>query len=408
VPKTRSEKSRKAVLAALALGTFFVGWDSLVTVPLLPAITRETGVSADLGALLVTAYALAYLLSAPLFGAISDRIGRRSMILAGMMVLGIGTILTGFGNSLTALLVFRALTGVGAGMVEPSVYALIGDRFSYGQRGRAVGLVTGTLIASTLFGVPLGGYLAELSSWRFTFWLIGGLAILAIAAVYAGLQDRPAEQAAGETPDLPSTPGRFRAAISTPSVFFALLATFLWFGGLQGTFANIGFYYTPNFGFGVAQNGLMLMVAGLASVAGSVVGGRLSDAWGKRTVVGASSVLAATGVLVLTAIASHTLVVAVASHLLWAAAFASGQAALTALISELNPKARGTVLALNTSSMFAGSMVFTGASAALLRVGGFSLLGLLSAVAALLVLPLALYLVRERAAGEPAAGTGRP
>jgi predicted MFS family arabinose efflux permease len=404
VPKTRSEKSRKAVLAALALGTFFVGWDSLVTVPLLPAITRETGVSADLGVLLVTAYALAYLLSAPLFGAISDRVGRRSMILAGMMVLGIGTILTGFGSSLTALLVFRALTGVGAGMVEPGVYALIGDRFSYGQRGRAVGLVTGTLIASTLFGVPLGGYLAELSSWRFTFWLIGGLAILAIAAVYAGLpQDRPAEQAAGETPDLPSTPGRFRAAISTPSVSFALLATFLWFGGLQGTFANIGLYYTLNFGFGVAQNGLMLMVAGLASVAGSVVGGRLSDAFGKRAVVSASSVLAATCVLVLTSIAAQNLLAAITAHVLWAAAFASGQAALTALISELNPKARGTVLALNTSSMFAGSMVFTGASAALLRAGGFSLLGLLSAVAALLVLPLALYLVKE-----PAAGTGCP
>jgi len=48
--------------------TFFVGWDSLVTVPLLPAMTEDTGIPADLGALLVSAYALAYLLSAPVFG----------------------------------------------------------------------------------------------------------------------------------------------------------------------------------------------------------------------------------------------------------------------------------------------------------------------------------------------------
>lgn len=93
---------RNKMLAALALCTFFVGWDSLVTVPLLPAITEETGVPRDLGALLlVTAYALAYLISAPVFGAISDRVGRKRMILLGMLVLAVGTALTGLGNDLT-------------------------------------------------------------------------------------------------------------------------------------------------------------------------------------------------------------------------------------------------------------------------------------------------------------------
>jgi predicted MFS family arabinose efflux permease len=150
------------------------------------------------------------------------------------------------------------------------------------------------------------------------------------------------------------------------------------------------------------------MVAGLASVAGSVVGGRLSDAFGKRAVVGVSSVLAATCVLALTSIAAQSLLAAVAAHVLWAAAFASGQAALTALVSELNPKVRGTVLALNTSFMFAGSMAFTGASAVLLQAGGFVYVGMLSAAAAILVLPLTLYLIRERLACEPTAESGCP
>ncbi len=101
---------------------FFVGWDSLVAVPLLPAMTADTGIPADLGALSVSAYAaLAYLLYAPIFGAISDRAGRKGTIFSGMVVLGAGTALTGFGNDFGTLLLFRAITGIGAGMVEPGV-----------------------------------------------------------------------------------------------------------------------------------------------------------------------------------------------------------------------------------------------------------------------------------------------
>jgi len=388
--------------------TFFVGWDSLITVPLLPAMTGDTGIPVGLGALLVSAYALAYLLSAPVFGAIlaPDPVG--GMIFSGMVVLGIGTALTGLGGSFSTLLLFRAVTGIGAGMVEPGVYALIGDRFPYERRGRAIGLVSGMLIASTLFGVPLGGYLAEVSTWRYTFWIIGGLAFLASAAVYLALPaDRPEsysrQGAAGSA--LRSTLGQFRTAFSAASVLFALLATFLWYGSLQGTFANAGIYYSRYFGFTEAQNGLVLMVAGLASVIGSIVGGRLADRFGKRTVVGISSVIAATSVFVLTSIVTGTLPAAIIVHVVWATAFASGFSALTALVSELNPEARGTVLALNTSFMFAGSLVFTAASAVLLRAGGFPLVGALSAVAALLVLPLTLYLIKKNVASKSSTGT---
>jgi len=397
-----SASGTNKLLAVLALCTFFVGWDSLVTVPLLPAMTNDTGIPADLGALLVSAYALAYLLSAPIFGAISDRVGRKGMIFSGMVVLGVGTALTGLGSSFSTLLLFRAVTGIGAGMVEPGVYALIGDRFPYERRGRAIGVVSGMLIASTIFGVPLGGYLAEISTWRYTFWIIGGLALVASVAVYIALPtDRPQldSRHGAASSALRSTLGQFRLAFSATSVLVALLATFLWFGSLQGTFANAGIYYSRYFGFTEAQNGLILMVAGLGSVIGSMAGGRLADRFGKRVVVGISSVIAAAGVFALTNVFTGALPAAVVVHVVWATAFASGFSALTALVSELNPEARGTVLALNTSFMFAGSLVFTAASAVLLRAGGFPLVGALSAVAALLVLPLTLYLIRERAPG---------
>ncbi|MDP9479543.1 MAG: MFS transporter, partial [Actinomycetota bacterium] len=267
----------------LAPCVFLVGLDAFVTVPLVPAIAADTGIPPDLGALLVTAYALAYAISAPLFGAISDRAGRKNVICLGALVLGVGTVLTGLGGTLTGLLLLRAVTGVGAGMLQPGVFAYVGDKVPYAARGRAMGTILASMSSATVLGVPVGAYLAGLGSWRWPFWAIGLLALLILLAVALLLpKDAPGSEATGDP--VASMLGRFRSALSAPSIPFALLASFLWFGSLQGTFANVGLFYARGFGLGTAQIGLILAAAGLGTVAGGALGGRLADRWGKRAV----------------------------------------------------------------------------------------------------------------------------
>jgi multidrug resistance protein len=379
-----------------------VGWGSLVTVPLVPAIAHGTGMVAESGALLVSAYALAFLLAAPVFGVVSNGFGRKNVIVAGMLVLAAGTALTGLGNGLVALLAARAVTGIGAGMVAPSVFALVGDLFPYEERGRATGVVSAMLVTSNVLGVPLSGVLAEAAGWRWAFFANAALAALALAAVLAGLpEDRlPGQTVPGDEPDTASD--GMKAALATPTIGLALLATFLWYGSLQGTYANVGLFYARRFGLDAADIGVVLMLAGLRSVAGNLLGGVLSDKVGKRAIAATSAPLAALGVSALTYVVpavSGGLVLAVGANLLWALAFSSGFSALAALVSELNEKARGAVLALNTSSVYTGSLAFTAASTALLGVGGFPLLGVVSAVAALAVVPLVFRLGEDHSGG---------
>ena len=125
----RSDGGIGKILPLLAPCPTLVGLDSLITVPLIPAIVRETAVAPNLGALMVTAYTLAYAVSAPVFGALSDRSGRRKRtIFFGSLMLGVGTALTGFGGGLRSVLFFRAVTGVGAEALMPGVLADVGDR----------------------------------------------------------------------------------------------------------------------------------------------------------------------------------------------------------------------------------------------------------------------------------------
>lgn len=138
-------------------------------------------------------------------------------------------------------------------------------------------------------------------------------------------------------------------------------------------FANVGLFYARGFDLETAQIGVILAAAGLGTVAGGALGGRLADRWSKRTVTAGSGALCAASVLGFSLTAGTGSVAAAAAvQVAWAIAFGCGQAALTTLVSELAPASRGTVLSLNSSFMFAGSTAFTAASAALLGVGASS------------------------------------
>ncbi|MBA4496545.1 MFS transporter [Paenactinomyces guangxiensis] len=335
-------------------------------------------------------YALAYMLFAPVFGAISDRFGRKNMILLGMFVLALGTALTAFASSLMELLIFRVITGLGAGILEPAVFSLVGDRFPYEKRGQAMGIVTGSLTMSTLVGVPLGSFMADLISWRWSFWSISFFCLFTFILLITGIQRDHGKRT--ESPILQGIFKPFHMAIFDIPVLFSLLATFLWFGGLQGMFANTGVFYHTRFQLSVSEVGVILSLAGLGSVVGSFVGGKWSDRYGKKKMIGFSSVCAAASLFSLSVIPTKEVVVAVIIHICWATAFGFGHAALTALISELNPAARGMVLSLNSSAMYAGMTVATALSSALLYEFGFWGVGSMCSLATFLVYPLLLFL----------------
>lgn len=385
--------SASRVLTISSFCAFLIGLDALIVSPLIPNMAASTHTGEYIGGLLVTAYALFYALSAPLFGPVSDHWGRKKLITVGMIVFTLGTALTGIGNSFPLLLLFRALSGFGGAMIMPSIFALAGDTFSYAQRGKAIGIIMGSLIGSTILGVPLGTFLALVSSWRWTFWIIGGCALLVLLIIMLLLPTAPPKR------DIPVSPTQayirqFRTAFTNPSVFFALLSTLLWTIGLQGMFAYIGVYYHESFKLNVGQIGLVILLAGSGSVVGLVFGGRLADKIGKKVVVVFSAIVAAVGVLSVSLL-THFLLAALVMHIIWSTSIGFGQSSLTALVSELTPTARGTVLSLNSSAQYIGTTISTGLAALLLSWGGFLSIGLMCALACLLVFPVVNFFVKE-------------
>ncbi|MBG0967146.1 MFS transporter [Bacillus sp. SRB1LM] len=389
-----NDRGIKPMLFILAIVAFFIGMDSLVVSPLIPDIAKATVTPIEKGGWLITSYALFYGLTAPLFGPISDKIGRKQMIVTGMFIFSVGTFCTGLTQDFNTILVFRALTGLSGAMVMPSIFALIGDKIPYKMRGMAMGMIMGAMVGSTVLGVPIGAFLTSVGNWQWTFY---GIGILALLVTFIALGALPKTPATNQIPV--SAPVAMVSAIKTAftnsSVFFALLSTFLWTIGLQGMFSYIGVYYKENFDYSVEKIGIVIFLAGAGSIIGNVVGGKLSDRIGKKSVVSIAAVIAAIGVISFSLLTNYA-VPAIIVHVLWSASIGLGQSSLTALISELSPKVRGTVMALNSSAMYIG-MMFASAGASWLLVGGktFLAIGILCAIASFLVLPIVHYLIKE-------------
>ncbi|HEY3991835.1 MAG TPA: MFS transporter [Ktedonobacteraceae bacterium] len=390
-----TQRGQRRVILVLALAIALIGLDAFMIVGLLPNMATSSGFSPAIGGLLVTVYALLYAVTAPIFGSISDRLGRKPLIVLGLLVLALGTALTGLGNNLALLLVCRAVAGLGAGILQPGVLAMVGDTTSYETRGRAMGIILGSLIAGGTLGLPIGSFLAQLLSWHWAFLLAGLLASLMCVVCALALPVR-ARSAPG-TVATGSLRQRVRVAFSHRQVFFALLATLLWFGGMQGIFANLGVFYVTSFHVQPGILGLLLLTAGLFGALGGAFGGRIVDRWGKERVIGIAGI--GSTVLVLAFVLSgHVLLLALAMNIIWSMVFNTGQAALSALVSELQPSLRGLVLSLNTSAMYIGSTLFTALAALILQSGsGFLGVAIADVAGNLIVIAIAYTVLIRKA-----------
>jgi MFS transporter, DHA1 family, inner membrane transport protein len=376
-------------LAPLFLGIFAIGTNVFIVVPLLPAIRHDyPGVSvSELGQFLVGAYSLTYALLAPVLGPISDRAGRVSVIRAGMAVLAIATLASALAPSPALLAGARAAAGVGAALFTPAAYAFVGDRYAYEGRQRAMAVVLAGLPVSTVVGVPMAGLLAAAGSWR---WGLGAVSVAAALALLSSFR-----LASPRTPWISGYWPSILAPLRDGTAMVPISVSFLWFVASLGLFTYIGQYLYSFFNFGARERALAVGAYGVMGLVGEVAGSGFARRAGKRIAV-LFGLLGMVVAFLLVAVNHSSAPLAVLALAVWGAASWFGMPSQQAIISELRPVARGTMLSLNNSAMYLGAMIGSALMGRVLEWAGFAGAGFLSAAvitAAALITGVA---VRER------------
>lgn len=177
-------------MVAVMSGLFLVALDQTIISTALVAILNEFNSYASLG-FIVTAYLLLTTITVPIAGKLSDMYGRRPLLIAGVAIFTIGSLLAGFAPSVGWLIGWRALQGIGGGIITSQAFTIVGDLFSPRERGRWQGLIGAVFGMSSVIGPLLGGWLTDghsvfgmTTDWRWTFFInvpIGIIAGLVIA-----------------------------------------------------------------------------------------------------------------------------------------------------------------------------------------------------------------------------------
>ncbi|MFC4053884.1 MDR family MFS transporter [Actinomadura syzygii] len=180
VPQASAPTGReiRVILLGVMLAMLLAMLDNAIVGTAMPTIVRDLG-GLDHMAWVVTAYTLMTAISTPVWGKLGDLFSRKTVFLTSIAVFLVGSLLSGAAWSMSALIGFRALQGLGAGGLMVGAFSIIGALVPPRERGRYQGMTAAVMAIGAIGGPLLGGVVADQLSWRWAFYLNLPLGLLA-------------------------------------------------------------------------------------------------------------------------------------------------------------------------------------------------------------------------------------
>jgi EmrB/QacA subfamily drug resistance transporter len=172
-------------MASVMLGMLLASVDQTIVGTAMPRIIAQLN-GLEHYAWVATAYLLASTVSVPIYGKLSDIYGRKPFFIVGMVIFLLGSALSGMSQTMTELIFFRAIQGLGAGAMMPIAMSIIGDILPPAERGKWQGLLVAIFGLSSIIGPTAGGWITDNWGWRWTFYVnmpIGAVALLVAVLV---------------------------------------------------------------------------------------------------------------------------------------------------------------------------------------------------------------------------------
>ncbi len=378
------------------LGITFVdiiGFSMLI--PMLPYFVTHFGASAFVVGLLFATFSLCQLLSAPLWGNVSDRIGRKIVLVTSQIGATIGWAMLAFAPNIAWVFVARIVEGVSGGNIGIT-QAYVADLVAPKERARAFALIGATFGAGMVFGPVIGGVLFLKYGFKAPFLAAAGLQLLTLLLTLLFVPESRRREDR-EHIGLRQVLDTFRR----PGVAQILVQKFALSLGLYGYYAVAALYLQHQFGFTLATTDFFFAAFAIVSVvmnAGAV--GSVSHRTGDRRMsnIGLASLLAG---FVLLAFA-HNIAVLAAVVLLFGFGSALAQNGITALISNaVHDREQGTVLSVGSSLDSLSGIVAPPISTGLLGGAGPAFAGVEPSFFAFLALVLGVVATMRRPKSAP-------
>jgi len=175
-----SKTQRALITISIMVGLFVSALDQTIVSTAFPRMIADLG-GVSMFTWVVTAYLLASTAIVPMVGKLSDMYGRKLFWMLGLTIFVGGSVLCGQAQSMTQLIIFRGIQGIGGGMLTPVAHTVIGDLYTGKERARMQGLFAAVFALASVIGPLFGGWIADVFHWKYIFLInlpIGAVALL--------------------------------------------------------------------------------------------------------------------------------------------------------------------------------------------------------------------------------------
>jgi MFS transporter, DHA1 family, multidrug resistance protein len=262
-----------------------------IIIPVIPFYAEEIGASPTQLGLLMAVYSLMQFLFAPMWGRISDRIGRKPVMMIGIFGLALSFFLMGLSNQLWMLFAARIIGGFLSSANMPTVMAYVADITSEEDRGKGMGIIGAAIGLGFIFGPAIGGIFSKISI-NIPFFIAGASSLITFFLVMFVLKESlTPEQRNSQSKERVSLLQALRGTVS--NLYILQLFVSLSLSGLEATFAYFAYEKAE---LGSVQLGYIFMIMGFAGaiVQGGLVG-RLTKKYGEGSVIQLGIVISAIG-----------------------------------------------------------------------------------------------------------------
>jgi DHA1 family multidrug resistance protein-like MFS transporter len=344
---------RNILILSFALVVVMLGFGMVI--PIFPFYIESLGASGTELGLLVATAALLEFLFAPLWGSISDRTGRKPILLLGMLGYALSSLLMGLSNTLAMLFGSRALSGILSSATMATTMAYIGDSTSEEERSGGMGWIGAAMGLGVILGPGVGGLLGQYSLST-PFFIAAAMSLLALLLIAFLVPESLPSQARRKAEGVRTVQLRrlWQALFSPIGVPLSIL--FLVSFGLANFEAVFGLYAALKFGYGPERVGAILSVIGIVTTLGKgALTGPLTRRWGDSLVIKASLLAGSAGFVVLLLANTYTTILLATAFFILSKTLL--RPALLSLTSKRAIAGQGVAMGLSNSFMSLGRIL---------------------------------------------------
>ena len=337
-----------------------------VTIPLISVLSKEFSVSEGQAVWASSLFTLSFAVGCLLFGPLSDRFGRKKIMLGGLAALTITTIILGFQSSLSSVIFFRGIQGLTAATFSPVVLPYVMELFPQNKRVFAVSCMSASFLMAGIIGQVFSSFVSFHLGWQYVFIILAAIYfILTILMIFF-------------IPKLPANGIRVTAAfkqmrktLGQKSLWFAYVIALVMLLSFVGMYTALGQFLSSSlFGF-TNQQILYVRSIGIVGMLMSLFASSLVRRFGMISTLRSAIILAATG-LILLGLGTNMVFIIVMS-VIFVSGIATAIPSLVSLVGELGGSSRGAAISIYTVVVNLGATIGPILAIQMLGTGNYDL-----------------------------------